>query len=113
MEETSITLRSGTKTLVDRDIYEAYGHLDWRETAGYAHCSDFLRSGSPWGTSALHRIVMGLTRADGGIVHHVSGDRLDNRRRNLRVVTRSEHSLLHPRGKSKACDQQQIGGDLR
>lgn len=35
----------------------------------------------------LHRWLLGLTRGDGMIGDHINGDRLDNRRANLRVVT--------------------------
>lgn len=37
----------------------------------------------------LHRAVLGLTPGDGLVVDHWSGDKLDNRRSNLRVVTQA------------------------
>lgn len=40
----------------------------------------------------LHRLIMGATQGDGRIVDHVSRDRLDNRKANLRFVTAAESS---------------------
>lgn len=39
----------------------------------------------------MHRVIMGLTPGDGLEVDHINGDRLDNRRSNLRVVTRAQN----------------------
>jgi hypothetical protein len=42
---------------------------------------------------AERKIGRPLTSSD--IVHHLNGDKTDNRPENLRVLTRSEHSRLH------------------
>lgn len=39
-----------------------------------------------------HRVILGLTHGDGRIGDHINGDKLDNRRANLRVVTPGESS---------------------
>jgi hypothetical protein len=41
----------------------------------------------------MHRVVTGAPK--GMVVHHVSGDGLDNRRSNLRVVTTTQHRRIH------------------
>lgn len=57
----------------------------WCLYAGYAG------RWSPEGNVYLHREIMGLSRGDGLEVDHVNGDRLDNRRANLRVCTHAEN----------------------
>jgi len=39
----------------------------------------------------MHRVVLGLSPSDGGIVDHINGDGLDNRRANLRFATQSQN----------------------
>lgn len=39
----------------------------------------------------LHRVLMGLERGDRREVDHINRDKLDNRRSNLRVVTRAQN----------------------
>jgi len=42
----------------------------------------------------LHRFILGLAKEDERVVHHINGDTLDNRKVNLQIMTRSEHSKL-------------------
>lgn len=39
----------------------------------------------------MHREILGLTRGDGKEVDHANRDKLDNRRRNIRVVTHQQN----------------------
>jgi len=41
----------------------------------------------------LHRYVLGLKTLAGGEVDHINGDRADNRKANLRIVTRSQNLM--------------------
>ncbi len=47
------------------------------------------------GWRAEHRVVAGLTLHDPRIAHHRNGDRTDNRRENLQVMSRAEHMRHH------------------
>lgn len=52
----------------------------------------------------LHRQLLGLKHGDGLQVDHINGDRLDNRRTNLRVVTHAQQGQNLPnvgRGRSE------------
>lgn len=52
---------------------------------------------------AVHRLVMeqvlGRRLRSDEVVHHISGDKTDNRPENLMVVTQSEHTQMHVTGR--------------
>lgn len=65
--------------LEDADIVLA---RPWYATAnGYAARREGL----------MHRVVLGCQPGDNRVVDHINGDRLDNRRRNLRLVSQAEN----------------------
>lgn len=80
--------------LVDEaDVPLIQDHI-WRlHNAGYAHT--WVDRGAHRGMG-MHRLIMGLEHSDGLEVDHINGDRLDNRRSNLRVVTHAENAQNHP-----------------
>ena len=76
----------------DADLTLIEPHL-WRlHVEGYAwvHNDEKGRRGI-----GMHRMILGA-EADGLEVDHVNGNRLDNRRCNLRVVSRAENAQNHP-----------------
>ena len=46
-----------------------------------------------------HRLIIGLEPGDPRIVHHVNGDKHDNRPENLEIMERDEHTTHHMQGR--------------
>ena len=85
-----IQLTRGKVAIVDDDIFEELSkHKWWCSGNGYATRDSSLCLGERT-TIRLHREV--LQTPDGMETDHINGDRLDNRRENLRVCKRSENS---------------------
>lgn len=81
-----IPLTKGAVAIIDEaDLHLLVPH-SWRLTRdGYA-ASSVKQS-----FTLLHRRLLGLEKGDGKSVDHIDGDRLNNRRSNLRVCTHSEN----------------------
>lgn len=75
-------------TLVDREDFERIVRSNWSWQNGYAVATSdrYLAKHH----MRLHAYVLKVL--PGEIIDHISGDRLDNRRQNLRVVTRAENA---------------------
>jgi hypothetical protein len=79
---------SGVEFQVDDADYERFveGYRFYIRTDGYAVYSS--RKGG-YHKKSLHRIIMG--DPTGQCIDHINRDRLDNRRQNLRIATRSQN----------------------
>jgi transcriptional regulator with XRE-family HTH domain len=88
-----IELSNGATTIVDQEDFERFGHLNWGcDDKGYA----VRHARQPDGSDQrflLHREIM--QAGSGTHVHHANENRLDNRRRNLKIMAPGEHSALH------------------
>lgn len=85
-------LGSGTCALVDDEYHVMLSQFRWRWTSGYA-VSGYYEGSShktrKWISAPMHRVVMNAEH--GQIIDHVNGNRLDNRKCNLRLVTNQEN----------------------
>jgi hypothetical protein len=84
-----IKLSQGKYALVDNEDHEHLDQFSWhylrapKDSYGYAVCST-----PPYRNKKMHRVILNAKK--GQIVDHINHDGLDNRRKNLRIVTASE-----------------------
>jgi hypothetical protein len=85
---------------------EHYEHKTYFEN-GYI--VEFHNGYNKKGNVKQHRRIMedflGRKLSENEVVHHINGDKTDNRIENLQVMTRSEHSSLHRRMEKEARGQ--------
>jgi hypothetical protein len=100
-----LPLTNGGHTLISPTDLERFGHLKWgRDARGYARCS-VIEDGRKR-TLYLHREILELRPGDGWYGDHINGDKLDNRRFNLRVCTHAQNTR---NSKSRGGASQYIG----
>jgi hypothetical protein len=86
-------------TLVDDDQFDALYEWLWRlSSEGYV-----CRYTKAEGTIRMHREVLGLLPGDGLDGDHINGDKLDNRRANLRAATRAQNISNRSRGGNRGA----------
>jgi hypothetical protein len=73
-----IKLTKGYETIVDDDDYDRINAFRWHICKKYAHRWYFGKA------IYMHKYIIGI---DNGIVDHINGDKLDNRKSNLRRAT--------------------------
>ena len=79
--------QEGTPFYIDSDDYENVHQYSWYQTSnGYIATRDREKGGE---LLTLHRKVMGAR--DDELVDHINHDKTDNRKQNLRIVTRSQN----------------------
>ena len=91
--------------IVDDELYDELSKYNWSISSnGYAQRRIIKPDGSK-STISMHRQIMELTFGDSDYVDHINGNRLDNRKSNLRLCTHTENihnSKLSKRNKSGA-----------
>ena len=90
----TIQLTQGQVTLVDDEDYERLAAYKWCANWGKKINSYYavtrIRVGASWRTVRMHRFI--LDAKPGEHVDHANHDTLDNRRANIRLVTRQENN---------------------
>lgn len=83
-----IELTQGKFTIVDDEDFEELNKHKWHYAGGYARRNKRLENGKRK-IVFMHRELM--ETPEGFETDHINGDRLDNRRSNLRIVTKEEN----------------------
>ena len=91
-----VTLSKGKVAIVDDDDLKKVSFCSWNFDR-YARANVWLKDEKKYKVMYMHRIIANAPQ--GMDVDHINGDKLDNRKENLRVCTRSEN-LHNLRGKS-------------
>lgn len=89
-----IQLTKGQQTLVDDEDFEYLNQWRWHTSYyGYANRRRHIKSSrkdQKFEMIKMHRLIMGAPT--GMYVDHINGDKLDNRKSNLRVCTNAQNS---------------------
>lgn len=87
-----ILLTKGKCAVVDDEDYENLSSFRWHYAgAGYAARRRLKAEGGYDKILYMHRVILG--QPDGLDVDHINGNKLDNRRENLRAVTHQQNML--------------------
>lgn len=83
----------------DADVHLVAGKAWHLDASGYAVHTLPRVNGGNQSLERMHRLVVGLQVGDVRQADHINGDRLDNRRQNLRIVAAAENQQnVRPRG---------------
>ena len=89
-----IPLSQGKFAKVDEDDFERVNQYKWSYINGYAQRAKYRQDGKRR-LYGLHRFVMGLSMESDLMVDHINGDKLDNRKVNLRICTKGQNNNNH------------------
>lgn len=85
MKQWVLKTAKGQRIIVDRDIWRKYKDYKWHITGGGYSMGCLGGNGHYY----LHRLIMETPK--GMYTDHINGNKLDNRRSNLRIVTHSQN----------------------
>lgn len=101
-----IRLTKNKYALVDDDIFPKLNKFKWHFTNGYATTDRYLGKIKGKYKSAIikmHRLV--LNAPFDLLVDHINGNKLDNRRENIRVCTKAQNEVNKPKRKGNYKSQ--------
>lgn len=78
--------------IIDLEDYEKVNNYHWNNKDNYTICSFYKGERH---TLFLHRIIINAQK--GQVVDHINGNKLDNRKCNLRIATIQQNSCNHKR----------------
>lgn len=91
-------LANGASFLVDDEDVRFVLSVGWAASGGEArYVGRCVKRNGKWTTEYLHRVI--ARAPEGTEVDHINGDTLDNRRSNLRIVSRGENERAKTQAK--------------
>jgi len=91
MKQIALIAPIESYSLISDEDFELISGSKWiLGSNGYAYKSGHRKRGSQ---CLMHRIIIGAKQ--GEEVHHINGDKLDNRRQNLELTTPQQHQTSH------------------
>lgn len=85
------------EAIIDREDVDRVRHIKWRLKAGYVFNNSKFNGGSTF----IHRVILDTDQ----FVDHINHNPLDNRKSNLRIVTKSQNQMnVNYKGVSKTKD---------
>lgn len=102
-----LPLSQGQVAIIDFADFEMVGRIEWfAQRAGRSiYAARKIKRGGKWSELLMHRILTGLLLGDRRQVDHISGDGLDNRRTNLRIVSHQENHQAWVRKRAGASSK--------
>lgn len=86
----SLPISKGASVLLDEGDYDLVSKYSWHlHTGGYAMANIWNKKLKKYEHTYMHRYILGAKK--GQEVDHVNCDKLDNRRCNIRLCTRSQN----------------------
>lgn len=90
-----IKLSKGKETVVDDEDYDSLNEYSWFSNESganpYAYRTPWIKGQNKSGSVPMHHQILGCI-GEGREVDHINGNSLDNRKSNLRYVTRSQNN---------------------
>jgi AP2-like factor (euAP2 lineage) len=86
-----IKVRNDIVAKIDDEDYEFLSSFNWVFSIGYAKRNIRKSENMKKTMDYMHRMIMNAK--DGEMVDHINGDTLDNRRKNLRIVTPLQNQM--------------------
>lgn len=83
----TIRLTKGYETIVDDDLYAFLSQWKWHYNSGYAERKEYENGRQRH--ILMHRVVLGVNQT----IDHKNGNKLDNRKENLRIVNHSQNAM--------------------
>ena len=95
-----IKLKKGRQTIIDSKDWNKVKHLHWLYGIGNVYVGANIGGRKNHKQILLHRFIMDTPK--GFHTDHINGDRLDNRRENLRICTPNQNQFNSRKWKKKS-----------